>query len=124
MSRRLKRRQAAVRKGINSSDPKTAVTAMFPYSVRWLKAGGIESGISAEEPFSAMVPAVSKEFSSEYSSRFDSMYGLWKEAAYSDHAVSDESLRDMKGFMKETISLVKNKSTFTEKMKIKFRHAL
>lgn len=124
MSRRLKRRQAAVRKGINSSDPKTAVTAMFPYSVRWLKAGGIESGISAEEPFSAMVPAVSKEFSSEYGSRFDSMYGLWKEAAYSDHAVSDESLRDMKGFMKETISLVKNKSTFTEKMKIKFRHAL
>jgi len=124
MSRRLKKRQAAVRAGIDSSDPKTAVTAMFPYSVRWLRAGGIESGSSREETFSALTPAVSKEFSGEYGSRFDSMYSLWKEAAYSDHAVSEESLHDMKSFMSDTIKLVKNKSTFGEKMKIKFRHAL
>ena len=124
LRRRLKKKQAVVRAGINSSDPKTAVTAMFPYSVRWLKAGGIESEKKKEEPFSAMVPAVSKAFSADYGNRFDSMYSLWKEAAYSDHAVSDENLQDMKGFMNETIRLIKNKSTFKEKMKIKFRHAL
>ena len=36
--KRFKRRRAEVRKGLDSADPREAVTAMFPYSVRWLKA--------------------------------------------------------------------------------------
>ena len=124
ISRRLKKKQAIVRAGINSKDPKTAVTAIFPYSIRWLRACGIETGKNTEEPFSAMIPAVSREFTSDYGKRFGSMYELWKEAAYSDHAVSDQSLRDMKVFMEDTIKFSKNKCTFKDKLKIKLRYAL
>ena len=124
LRRYLKRKQAIVRAGIDSSDPKTAVTAIFPYSVRWLRACGLELGPNREAPFSAMLPAVAREFPSDYGRRFGSMYDLWKEAAYSDHAVSDESLQDMKLFMKETVELSKGKCSFKDKLKIIFRYAL
>lgn len=122
--KRLKRKQEAVRYGIDSSDPKTAVTAMFPYSVRWLRACGIGSETPRGEPFSAMLPKVSEELSGDYGKTFGSMYSLWKEAAYSDHAVSEENRQDMKNFMGETIKLVRKKSTTKDKLKIKFIHTL
>ena len=124
LRKRFKKRQAVVRAGIDSSDPKTAVTAMFPYSVRWLKACGIGSEINREEPFIAMLPAITEELSGIYTDRFENMYTLWKEAAYSDHAISEESRQDMNGFMKETIELAQDKCTTTDKIRIKLKYAL
>ena len=124
LMRRLKKKQAAVRAGINSSDPKTAVTAMFPYSVRWLKACGVGTDTTREEPFSSLAPSIRGELAPDYGDRFDSMYALWKEAAYSNHPVSEESRQDMKTFMGETIKLAKAKCTAKEKLKIKFKYTL
>jgi hypothetical protein len=124
LRRRLKKKQAVVRAGINSSDPKTAVTAMFPYSVRWLKAGGIESEKKKEEPFSAMVPAVSKAFSTDYGNRFDSMYSLWKEAAYSDHDISEDDRAAMDRFTKDTVTVVTDKLNTWQELRMRFKYAL
>ena len=124
MIKRLKKKQAAVRDGINSSDPKTAVASMFPYSVRWLKACGIGADRTREEPFVSLSPVIKGELSADYGDRFENMYSLWKEAAYSDHSISEESRQDMKSFMGETIKLAKAKCTTMEKLKIKFKYTL
>ena len=114
--KRFDKRRKALREGIDSHDPRTAVMAMFPYSVRWLKAGGVDTDA---HPFSELTPYVAGEFSQDYANRYKKMYLLWREAAYSDHAVSDQSLRDMKVFMEDTIKFSKNKCTFKDKLKIK-----
>lgn len=124
IAKRLKKKQKAVRAGLDSKDPKTAVTAMFPYSVRWLRACGIRSEDTREDTFAALGPIVAREFTGDYGRRFGSMYDLWKEAAYSDHAVSEENANDMKSFMGDTVKLAQTKCTFKDKLKIKFKYTL
>ena len=120
-----KKRRDAVRKGIDSKDPREAVTAMFPYSVRWLKAAGIESdSTEGEAPFSAMQENISRVYESSYASRFGEMYRLWREAAYSDHDISDDDRAAMDRFTKDTISLVSDKWKTAQKLRMKYRHAL
>jgi hypothetical protein len=120
-----KKRRDAVRKGIDSKDPREAVTAMFPYSVRWLKAAGIESdSTEGEAPFSAMQENISRVYESSYASRFGEMYRLWREAAYSDHDISDADRAAMDRFTKDTVTLVSDKWKTAQKLRIKYKHAL
>lgn len=119
--RRLSKRRAALMAGLDSPDPRTAVVAMFPYSVRWLRAFGVAPGIAT---FSGMLPAVRSEFPDNYARRYSDMYELWSEAAYSEHDVTEETRRDMDSFMKDTIERVTEKCGFREKMRLATRYAL
>ena len=119
--KRFKRRQAAVRKGIDSTDPREAVTAMFPYSVRWLKASGIETH---EAPFAEMADDISRVYESAYAGRFSEMYSLWREAAYSDHDISEADRAEMDRFTRETISLVSGNRNTLQRLRMKYKHAL
>ena len=74
--KRLRARQAANRRGIDSSDPKEAVTAMFPYLVRWLQPAGIDV---EDKPFAWLIPSIRADISSEYADNFADMYDLWQE---------------------------------------------
>ena len=118
---RLNKRRKALRAGIDSRDPRTAVTAMFPYSVRWLKAGGVDVTTSI---FSELTPAVASQFSQDYANRFREMYLLWREAAYSDHPIEETSRTDMESFLRDTTAMVKDKLTFTERISALVRYAL
>jgi len=119
--RRLRRRRAKNREGIDSSDARVAVTAMFPYAVRWLKGYGIEQPAPS---FASMEPELEREFSETYSGLFMEMYDMWNEAAYSDHAVPEGSRLLMEGFMKETINQVQKKCKLRDKLRLKLRYAL
>lgn len=119
--RRLFRRRAENREGIDSDDLRESVVAMFPYTVRWLKCYGVEPPSTA---FTSMVPAISREFSEDYARRFFMMYKLWSQAAYSDHKVSEKDHREMDNFMYDTIDMVNRKSSFGEKLKLRFKYAL
>ena len=119
--RRLKKRRDAVRKGINSSDPREAITAMFPYTVRWLKAYGIDH---SEGPFSLMLPAVKNEFDNRYTMKFRDMYLLWREAAYSEHSVTGSDKTSMEHFMNETMDMVDKSWNTGKKIQMRIRHAL
>lgn len=118
---RFRKRQAAVRKGIDSKDPREAVTAMFPYSVRWLKASGIET---RDEPFSGMAEDIRRVYESAYAGRFSEMYKLWREAAYSDHVISEADRAAMDRFTKDTVTLVSDKWNAGQKLRMRYKHAL
>ena len=116
-----KRRQAIVRRGLDSKDPREAVTAMFPYTVRWLKAAGLET---REAPFSAMTDDIRRVYDGGYASRFNKMYSLWREAAYSDHDISENDRAAMDRFTKDTITVVSDKLKTGQKLRMRFKHAL
>lgn len=119
--RRIKRKRAENRRGLNSSDTREAVTAMFPYAVRWLKGYGIEQ---TGPSFTSMMPALMNEFSDTYVHRFREMYLLWSEAAYSDHDVTENTRVLMNAFMKDTVKMVDDKCKLKDKLRLKFRYAL
>lgn len=119
--RRLAKRRALYRRGITSKDPREAVTAMFPYTVRWLQGFGVDL---PEPAFTSMIPSVKEKFEESYLNRFTEMYELWSEAAYSDHQVSEDSRILMNAFMKDTISTVKKNSKLKDKLRMHFRYAL
>lgn len=119
--RRMFRRRAANREGIDSEDLRESVVAMFPYTVRWLRCYGVEPPSTA---FISMIPGISREFSEDYARRFFTMYKMWSEAAYSDHKVSEKDHHEMDSFMYDTIDMVNRKSSFGEKLKYKIKYAL
>ncbi len=119
--RRFIKKRAQNRKGINSDDSREAVTAMFPYAVRWLKGYGIEQ---PDPSFSSMEHALKKEFSDTYSERFMDMYDIWKEAAYSDHEVTEESRVSMEAFVEDTVEAVNKKCKLGDKLRLTLRYAL
>ena len=119
--RRFIRKRAQNRKGINSDDSREAVTAMFPYAVRWLKGYGIDQ---PDPSFSSMERALKKEFSDTYSERFMDMYNIWNEAAYSDHEVTEESRTSMEMFVEDTVEEVNKKCKLRDKLRLTLRYAL
>ena len=119
--RRLSRKRAQNRMGISSKDPREAITAMFPYTVRWLKGYGIKQ---TDASFSSMEPELKTEFSDAYAERFLEMYDVWTEAAYSDHVVQSNSRILMEAFMKDTVNEVNKKCKLMDKLKLKLKYAL
>ena len=119
--RRFKKRRAANREGIDSDDPRTAIVAMFPYAVRWLKAADLDVG---GKNFASLVEPLRKDVSDQYSKYYSSMYVLWREAAYSDHEMIPEKKHDMREFMEETANMVKRDLSWKDKIITAFKYAL
>ena len=118
---RIRKRQAENRAGLDSSDPKAAIIAMFPYTVRWLQPAGIDTKGKA---FETLTPVIRADVSEEYADRYTDMYDLWKEAAYSDHEMAEDRKKEMNAFMTDTISMVREKSNLSTRLVNTFRYAL
>ena len=119
--KRYRRRRDANREGIDSDDPRTAIVAMFPYAVRWLKAADLDV---AGKNFASLVEPLRKDVSEQYSKYFSSMYVLWREAAYSDHEMPVEKKHDMREFMEETANMVKRDLDWKGKIITALKYAL
>ena len=92
-----------------------------PYIAKWLKVYGIEF---TNMPFSAFTVQVKDRISEQYAFEYDKMLSVWKEAAYSNHRITEEHRSEMFAFMNDTIELTKNKISRTEKARVRFRLAL
>ena len=119
--KKLRKQQMKNRAGINSTDPKEAMTAMFPYTVRWLQPVGIDV---AGKAFMDLVPMISSDVSEEYAGRFKGMFELWEEAAYSDHNMDEARREEMTSFMNDTIKMVKDKGNFASYVRNTIKYAL
>jgi hypothetical protein len=119
--KKLRLRQAENRAGIDSPDPKTAITAMFPYTVKWLQPAGIEA---AGKPFISLEPLIRADISEPYADRYTEMYELWKEAAYSNHEMDEERRSEMKSFLGDTVDMIKEKSDLRTRIVNTFKYAL
>ena len=113
---RLNNRRDENRKDLDSPDNSRAVTAMFRYCVRLLKAFGAVDGIN----FSKLEIPLSENYKSEYRK----MYILFNEAAFSSHEIDDSSREEMLLFMNETKDVINEKSGLFKKLIIKYRYAL
>jgi len=118
---RYKKRRAKNRLGLDNPDPKKAITAMFPYGVKWLGAGDIDVTGKA---FEKLIPVVEYSISPEYASNFEGMYALWQEAAYSDHPMDEEGRTNMQSFIDETKSLITSNFNFKDKIRAALKYAL
>ena len=119
--RKIAKKRKKIREGLDSKDPNTAIGAMFPYSVRWLKC----CGISVEnQPFSELLPSIRSDISGDYAEKYGQMMKMWKEAVYSDHSLTEDNRKEMSDFMKETINMSRKKSGWKEKLKVRFKYAL
>lgn len=119
--RGIDRKRRIIREGLDSDDPRTAVGAMFPYTVRWLGAGGIDTD---NKSFSELVPELTENMGSEYTQRYEDMLGAWNEAVYSDHDVSEQTVDEMSDFMDDTVAMVKKSSGLMDRLRIRFGYAL
>lgn len=118
---RLRKKQLANRAGIDSSDPRTAITAMFPYAVRWLQPAGIEP---AGKAFGSLIPVIRADVSEQYANSYEGMYELWKEAAYSDHEMTEDNKLEMSNFLRYTMGMIKDKSGFAKNILNTIKYAL
>lgn len=119
--KRIQKKQINNRAGIDSPDPKVAISAMFPYAVRWLQPAGIDV---AGKNFGTLVPLIRADVDSRYADRYLDMYDVWKEAVYSDHKMDEEKKFEMESFMKDTISMVKEKGNARTNFINAIRYAL
>lgn len=118
---RYKKRRDKNRLGLDNPDPKKAITAMFPYGVRWLGAGDIDVSGKA---FEKLIPVVEYSISPEYANNFEGMYALWQEAAYSDHPMDEEGRTSMQSFIDETKNLITSNFNFKDKIRAALKYAL
>ena len=119
--KRLRKRQAENRAGIDSTDPREAIVAMFPYAVRWLQPAGIDV---TGKNFASLTPMIRADVSEQYAERYTGMYELWKEAAYSDHEMTEDRRGEMKGFLSDTIKMITDKSDIGAKIRNTVKYAL
>ncbi len=119
--RRIRKRQMENRAGLDSRDPRDAIVAMFPYTVKWLQPAGLEP---KGKPFEMLVPAIRADVSEEYADRYSEMYELWKEAAYSNHEMTEDRRNEMNSFMTDTMNMIKEKSDLKARIVNTFRYAL
>ena len=119
--KRIRDRQAENRAGLDSSDPKKAIIAMFPYAVKWLQPAGIET---TGKTFSSLMPVIRADVSEEYAERYKEMYTLWQEAAYSDHEMTEECRNKMSSFMSDTIDMIRDKTNLRMRLLNTVKYAL
>jgi hypothetical protein len=118
---RYKKRREKNRLGLDNPDPKKAITAMFPYGVKWLGAGDMDVSGKA---FEKLIPVVEHDISPEYAENFEGMYALWQEAAYSDHPMDEEGRASMQSFLDDTISAITGNFNFKDKILTALKYAL
>ena len=118
---RIRKRQAENRAGLDSSDPKAAIIAMFPYSVKWLQPAGIEP---MGKSFSSLIPVIRADVSDQYADRYENMYFLWEEAAYSNHEMTEEKRSEMDSFLKDTMEMIREKSNLRMRIINTVKYAL
>ena len=119
--KRIRKRQAEHRAGIDSPDPREAIVAMFPYAVRWLQPAGIDV---TGKTFASLTPMIRADVSEQYAERYTGMYELWKEAAYSEHDMTEASRGEMKSFLGDTMKMINDKSDIGTKIRNKVKYAL
>lgn len=90
-----KKRRARSRAGMDDARHDAAICAAFLYALRWLRLGGLDT---PNAPFSTYAAAVGEHFTPDLRARYEDVLPLWHEAAYSDHAMTEEQRRRMRDF--------------------------
>ena len=64
------------------------------------------------------------DVSEQYAERYTNMYELWKEAAYSDHEMTEDRRGEMKNFLGDTMKMISDRSDIGAKIRNTVKYAL
>ena len=83
----------------NSPDCAAAIDSMFKHLVEWLAAFGIARQNSA---YAAYATGVDAALPGNFAQNYLEMVDLWQKSAYSNHAMTENDRRRMRGFLDDT----------------------
>lgn len=117
----LKKRRARNRQDLDDPDNNVSIRAMFLYSLRWLKIGGLTP---ENVPFSDYAGQVGTVLSETHRAAYEEILPLWQEAAYSTHVMTNEQRARMLGFIDQTQQAVWQKLSKKDRLLAKYYYAL
>ena len=112
-----RKKAAAVRSAFASADVSEAVCAIFRQAIAWLEA----MGLGADNlPYRDWPPHLSTGLPTGYEQRFSQCAALFEEAAYSDHAMSEEQRGQALSLLRETERAMLARADWKQKLRLKF----
>ena len=106
------------RAGFRLTDSAAAIHNIFMYTLDWLRAHGLNTDSTV---FSMYAEPVGTLISPEYSAKYMSAVGLWQEAVFSEHSLSEAQRTEARRFMEITKEVVWKRSNFADKARIKLK---
>lgn len=94
-----------------------ALCAMFRLAAAYLENGGCGEG---NRPFRAWDLGKAEKLPEDYRRRFAACARLFEEAAYSDHAFSEEQREEMRQFLSETERVFFDEADWKEKLRLRY----
>ena len=120
-SDRLKKRRAKSRAGLDDADAAAAVRAMFLYAMRWLEQGGLTA---ENRPWASRAAEIGTLYGDGLRQAFEEAVPLWREAAYSGHALSEAQRAAMRGFLDAAMTAARGKLTRRQRFRARYIEAL
>ena len=114
---RAKRRASQRRAAFSDSDNAAAIRAMFLHTVDWLRAGGLKT---ENRPFSRCSEAVAAITSPEFAAKYTEAAIIWREAAYSNHAMTDEQREKVRALLDEAAETLYEKADRPTRLRMKY----
>jgi len=114
---RAKKRMEQRREAFRDPDPAPAIRAIFACVMAWLGAFGLNTD---NRPYSQCVEDVSAIMSPAYAQRFMESLRIWQEAAYSDHALSEEKRAKLLSLLEETEASLYTAASPRKRLRLKY----
>ncbi len=114
---RVKRRTDARRDAFSTADNAAAIRAMFQHTVDWLRAAGLRT---ENRPYAQCAPAVAELTSGAYGERYAAAAAIWREAAYSEHAMTDEQRAAVRELLDATAATLYEKADRRTRFRMKY----
>lgn len=93
-----KKRRERNRAGLEVENIPAAVRSGFRYALRWLTLGGLPP---ENRLYGSYAPAVEALFSPELRRQYEAVLPLWREAAYSEHPMTEAQRAEMRRFAEQ-----------------------
>lgn len=117
----LKKRRERNRGPMGAEAAAASVRAMFLYTLRWLRLGGLRR---ENVPMSGYAGQVEALLSPAHREAYERAVPLWQEAAYSSHPMSEAQRREMRTFMESTARAVWEKLSWRKRLLAKYGYGL
>ncbi len=114
---RAKRRAEELHGAFADADNAAAIRAMFAHTMDWLRAGGLQT---ENRPYAQCAAAVEALTSAAYAARYAQTAPIWREAVYSDHAMTDAQREAVRALLDETAETIYEKASRRARLRMRY----
>ena len=114
---RAQRRTDALRAAFDAEDNAAAIRAAFTHLMDWLRCCGLQTD---NRPFAQCAGAVKTLLPDALAARYADAAAIWQEAAYSDHAMTDEQRRAVRALLRDAAHALYERADRRTRLRIKY----